>query len=72
MLLDTNVLIYAGGEHAPVIERFLAAHAPSVSIVSYIEAFGFPGITAMEDLRLRGFFNAAVIVPLTDEVASRR
>ena len=54
MVLDTNILIYSakpGGEH---LRQWLDDPGAMVSIVSRIEALGFPGISAAEKAALEG------------------
>jgi len=71
MVLDTNILIYSaqlGGEHLlPWIEDSKAI----VSIVSRIEALGFPGLTVEEEAAIKGALQSLPEIGLTEAVAGR-
>lgn len=71
MLLDTNILIYSakpGGEH---LRPWLEDAGAMVSIVSRIEALGFPRITVEEDVALVAALDSLIEAGLTDAVAKR-
>ena len=71
MVLDTNILIYSakpGGEH---LRPWLDDPGAMVSIVSRIEALGFPGISAEEKAALEGALQSMPEVGLTEAVATR-
>lgn len=69
MLLDSNILIYAAQPQHVALRRFVAEHTPAVSIVSYIEVFGFHRLQETERTLLEQFFQVAEVFPLSDEVA---
>ena len=71
MLLDTNILIYSaqpGGEH---LRAWVEDACALVSIVSRIEALGFPRITADEKSALEAALQSLPEVGLTEAVAVR-
>ncbi len=69
MLLDSNIIIYASQPEHVSLRQFIAKHAPAVSIVSYIEVLGYHRLTEDPQVFLERFFQAAVILPLSNEVA---
>ena len=71
MLLDTNIVIYAVQPQYPALRLFLDSIRRSVSMVSYIEAFGYHGLTADEERRIAEFFRAGQILPLSDTIAQQ-
>lgn len=71
MLLDTNILIYAGQPAYPDLQTLAETPGTTVSLVSYIEALGWPDITAAERQRLEHFFGRANILPVSRDVADR-
>ena len=68
-LIDSNVVIYAGrsGPEVDTARAFIAAHAPTISIISRVEAFGFHQITRGEERLLDALFQTAEILRATDE-----
>ena len=71
MLIDTNIIIYSAQPQYPALRLFLDSIRRSVSMVSYIEAFGYHGLTADEERQLAEFFRAGQILPLSDAVAQQ-
>ena len=64
MLLDTNILIYAAqGEHTDLFD-FILAHDVAVSVVTRIETFGYPGLTARDEAAFRVMFENITVYPL--------
>ena len=68
MLLDSNIIIYAGQPDHDFLRRFIATHAPAVSAISYVEVLGYHNLTAAERTRLEAFFAAATVLPLSQEI----
>ncbi len=71
MVLDTNILIYSAkpaGEH---LRPWLEDANAMASIVTRIEALGFPGIAAEERTVLEAALQSLPELGLTDEVARR-
>ena len=71
MLIDTNIIIYAAQPQYLALRLFLDSIRRWVSVVSYIEALGYHGITADAERHLSEFFRGSQILPLTDEIAQR-
>lgn len=69
MLLDTNIVIYAGQPRYPNIRALAIAPGVKVSLVSYVEALGWPKITHAERERLEDFFIETEVLPVSDAVA---
>lgn len=69
MLLDSNIIIYATQPHYAALRQFVAEHAPAVSVISYIEVLGYHRLAEHDRHYLEAFFDAAVILPLTENVA---
>jgi len=57
VLLDSNIIIYAARPEHQALRRFIAEHAPAVSVVSYVEVLGYHRLTEQDrrphPLRLR-------------------
>lgn len=64
MLLDSNIIIYAAQPGHAALRQFIAANAPSVSAVSYVEVLGFYQLTDADRAALTQFFSAARVLPL--------
>jgi predicted nucleic acid-binding protein len=71
MLLDSNIIIYAIRPEYDRLRQFIAENAPSVSLVSYVEVLGYHRLTETERQAFEEFFNAADVLPITDEVAEQ-
>lgn len=71
MLLDSNIIIYSTLPQHSELRRLVRSEQPVVSIVSFIEVFGFHTIDNDEKVALEEFFQAANILPLTDPIAQR-
>lgn len=71
MLLDSNILIYAAQPEHTDLRRFIAEHAPAVSIITYIEVLGFDRLGEAERSLLEEFFQASEILFLSDAVAQQ-
>lgn len=68
MLIDSNILIYAAQPAHPDLRQFIAAHAPGVSAVSYVEVLGYHQLDAQEQQYLEAFFRLARVLPLSQDV----
>ncbi len=71
MLLDSNIIIYAAQPPHHALRQFIAAHAPAVSAVSYVEVLGYHRLQDQERLFLEQFFRAARVVPIDHAVLDR-
>ena len=68
MLVDSNILIYAAQPAYAHLRQFIAAHAPAVSAVSYVEVLGYPQLDDEERQYLEAFFRLARVLPLLPTV----
>lgn len=68
MLIDSNIIIYAAKPEHPDLRVFIAEHSPAVSAVSYVEVLGYHKLSADERRFFTVFFDAAQILPITNEV----
>ena len=71
MLIDSNVIIYAAQPHHIDLRQFIDEITPSVSVVSYIEVFGYHKLGEDERQYLEQFFQKTEILPLSDTVMHR-
>jgi predicted nucleic acid-binding protein len=69
MLLDSNIIIYAAQPEWVSVREFIAANTPAVSLISYVEALGYHRLKSKEQQFLAEFFEASVILPITDDIA---
>lgn len=68
MLLDSNIIIYASQPGYSQVRQFIAANAPVVSAVSYVEVLGFHALTDADKQSLRRFFAATRVLPIDQAV----
>lgn len=68
MLIDSNIVIYAGKFEYEHIRQFTTMHAPVVSAISYVEVLGYHMLTPIERYLYEAFFAEATILPLNTEV----
>lgn len=71
MLIDTNIIVYSALPQYLVLRLFLDSIQRSVSIVSYIEALGYHGLSADAERHISEFFRASEILPLSDTIAQQ-
>lgn len=71
MLLDSNIIIYAARPEHEALRRLIRQRAPAVSIISYIEVMGYHRLGADDRDALAGFFRAAEMLSLSEEIAQR-
>ncbi len=71
VLIDSNIIIYAAipGNHE--LRRFIAVHAPAVSVVSYVEVLGYRRLTHQDRRYFEDFFIAAPVLQITTEILDR-
>ncbi len=70
MLLDSNIVIYASQAGSADLRQFIRTHDPAVSIVSYIETFGFHNLVEEERLALEDLFQDIEVLRLSNEIAN--
>jgi predicted nucleic acid-binding protein len=68
MLIDSNIIIYASQPEHARLRELIAAQAPAVSAVSYVEVLGYHALTAAEESLLRQFFAVATMLPIDRDV----
>ena len=68
MLIDSNIVIYAGKSEYEHIRQFIIRHAPVVSAISYVEVLGYHALTPIERQLYEAFFAEATILPLNTDV----
>jgi predicted nucleic acid-binding protein len=68
MLIDSNVIIYATQPEHTNLRQWVAAHAPAVSAVSYVEVLGYHQLSANEEVLFRQFFAVSTILPIDQDV----
>ena len=68
MLIDSNIIIYAAQPEHARLREFIAAQAPAVSAVSYVEVLGYHELTAPEESLLREFFAVSTMLPIDQDV----
>lgn len=67
MIIDSNIIIYAAQPEYQFLRELIAQYAPAVSAVSYVEVLGYHRLTSKKE-QLEAFFEAATILPISDEV----
>ena len=68
MLIDSNIIIYAAKPEHESLRRWIAATAPAVSVISYVEVLGYHKLAATDKQHFQEFFGAATVLPLSDDV----
>lgn len=68
MLLESNIIIYAAQPEHAELRRFIAAHSPAVSAVSYVEVLGYYRLTALDRAHFKDFFSTAATLPITQAI----
>ena len=71
MLIDSNIIIYASKPTGLVARRFLNQISRNISVVSYVEAFGFQNLSVPERVRLERIFRMSEILPLSLQIAEQ-
>ncbi len=69
MLIDSNIIIYASKPEGAELRSFLDTFPRFVSVISYIESFGYQDLTEEENLQLARIFRRTRILSLTDAIA---
>lgn len=71
MLLDSNIIIYAARPEHTDLRRFVAANQCVVSAVSYVEVLGYHKLTEADRVTLTAFFEATIVLPITQPILER-
>lgn len=68
MLLDSNIIIYAGQPQYPQLREFIAERSPVVSALSYLEVLGYHQLTEPRRYYFEAFFQTAEVLPISEAV----
>lgn len=68
MLLDSNIIIYASQPQFASLRELIAETSPYVSAISYVEVLGYHRLTEDELTYFQAFFQAASILPLSNDI----
>jgi hypothetical protein len=71
VLIDSNIIIYAALPAFRELRRFIADHAPAVSVVSYVEVLGYHRLTESDRRYFEDFFVAAPVLDISTEILER-
>ena len=71
MLIDSNIIIYAARPEHQALRRFIAKHAPAVSVISYVEVLGYHRLTEQDRRSFEDFFIAAPVLQLSTDILER-
>ena len=71
MLLDSNIIIYSAKPGGAELRSFLEGIRRDISVISYIESFGYQNLTPEEFQQLETIFLRTRILPLTDTIADQ-
>lgn len=72
LLLDSNLIIYAGQPAHESLRQFIERQAPFVSEISRIETLGYHRLTDDDKAFLEAFFEAAIVLPVSRDIVNRR
>lgn len=67
-LIDSNLIIYAAQRKHKKLRSYIAEGAPAVSVVSKVETLGYHKLKTDEQTFLKAFFDAAVVLPISQTV----
>ena len=71
MLLDSNILIYATHPEQTQLREFIRHTSPVVSVISYIEVFGYHALRDVERDLLEQLFRVTEVLPLSESVVNQ-
>ena len=71
MLLDSNIIIYSAKPGDAALRSFLEGIRRYVSVISYIESFGYQNLKPEEFQQLETIFQRTQILPLTDDIVEQ-
>lgn len=71
MLIDSNIIIYAAKPEQQALRRFIARHAPAVSVISYVEVLGYHRLTEQDRRYFEDFFIAAPVLQVSTDILER-
>lgn len=70
MILDTNIIIYGSNSNCEPVEKWLRHRAASYSLITRIEALGYPAITPADEARIHRLLLSMTEHPISDPVVS--
>lgn len=68
MLLDSNIIIYSAQPEYANLRELIAETSPAVSALSYLEVLGYHQLTEQQRQYFEAFFQAAEVLPISEEV----
>ena len=68
MIFDTNVLVYISKNILQVKNLISPGSQPKISVISYIEALGFPFSTPEDQLYMERICDSCDVIYLSDEI----
>jgi len=71
MLLDSNIIIYAGKDDGEPLREYIEANKPAASAISLIEVLGFHKLLPAERAFYEAYFGCAVILGVADDVVRK-
>jgi predicted nucleic acid-binding protein len=71
MLLDSNIIIYSAKRELTELRHFLNDNLYSVSAISRVEVLGYPLLAGQEEEYLKKFFEAAIVIAISDLVITQ-
>ena len=71
MLLDSSIVIYAAKPESAELRSYHDRISRSVSVISYIEPYGYQNLTTEDRERLETIFRRTEVLPLTDVIADQ-
>ncbi len=71
MMLDSNIVIYAGQSQYQWLKTLLQPFPCAVSVVTRVEVLGYHRLTAADRVDLETFFAARLNLETTHEIAER-
>lgn len=70
MLADSNIIIYASKPGGDKARDFIRNQSPAVSVISQVEVLGYHKLDPLELQMLEKFFQAALILPISNDVVN--
>jgi|SRR5882672_3027823 len=68
MLADSNIIIYASKPDGDKARNFIRRHSPAISVISQVEVLGYHKLDPIERQMLEQFFQASLILPISNDV----
>jgi len=71
MLLDSNIIIYAGEPEYDYLRNFITDKNPQVSVISKIEVLGYHKFKPQTIEKIKKLFEVLPIIPITNEIVNQ-